>query len=181
MDKLCIKNRIRAVKLVRATMEEIAYFIHKNKECVNQIKVVHLLRDPRGRLNSLHKCCKFHYANPKPIFQMCLRQMNDVLIARELEKKFPGTFIEVQYEHLASDTKEVSESIYNFLFNSNLPNEISLWIKANRTKTRESLWNVNRNDSKATSLAWKNEISPKADSLIKQQCKRFLEHLKIIN
>ena len=178
MDKLCSANKMRAVKLVRATMDEIAYFIHKNKDCISQIKVIHLLRDPRGRLNSLHECCNFDYTNPRPVLQMCERQMQDVVIAKQLEELYSGTFMEVQYEHLASATEGVSESIYNFLFNSKHPDEVDKWINTNRSKTSETTWNTNRKDSMATSLAWMKEISPKADKVIKEQCKELLHHLE---
>ena len=181
MDKLCRQNKSRAVKIVRATMEEIAYFMNNNKNCVNQIKVIHLLRDPRGRLNSLHKCCKFDYTHPGQVVKMCQRQMKDVVIAKKLEELYPGTFMEVHYEHLASDTEQVSKGIYNFLFNSKLPDGVLKWIKANISKASELIWNANRNDFKATSLAWMKEMNPKAEKVIKQHCKELLNHLEHFN
>ena len=95
--------------------------------------------------------------------------MKDVMIAKQLEELYPGTFMEVQY--LASDTMEVSESIYNFLFHSKLPDEVQKWIKTSRSKTSERKFNTNRRDPKATSLAWKKQMSPKADKTVQQNCK----------
>ena len=179
MDKLCSKSSIRAVKLVRATMEEISYFLHKNKKCVRQIKVIHLLRDPRGRLNSLHKCCKFNYSDSKKVLEMCQRQIKDVIMAKQLEEIYPETFMEVHYEHLASDTVEVSQNIYNFLFNLNQPDEINKWIKSIRSIISESTWNTNRKDPKATSQAWKTEIPSKVEKVIKENCQELLKHLEL--
>ena len=177
MDEACSENKLRAVKLVRATMEEIAHFVHKNKECIDQIKVIHLLRDPRGRLNSLHKCCNFNYTNPKQILRMCERQMKDVDIAKRLTELYPNTIMEIQYEQLASDTMTVSQNMYKFLFDSNISTDVVKWITSNNSNKPEQTYNTNRKDSKLTSLAWKKEISPEAEKIIKEKCKKLINHL----
>ena len=177
MDKLCSKNKIRAAKVVRATMEEIGHFLHKNKECTNQIKVIYLLRDPRGRLNSLNSLHKFNYSNHKAVAKMCDREMKDVQTAKCLEDFFPGTFLQVKYEDLAADTIGVSERIYNFLFDSYLAPEVEKFMKANTSKTTENAWNTKREDPKATSLAWMMEMSPKANKIVQENCKELIDHL----
>ena len=55
MNKICAKSGRIATKLVRATMEEMRYFLLRNKEFIGSIKIIHLLRDPRGRVNSFLK------------------------------------------------------------------------------------------------------------------------------
>ena len=52
METTCATVKRTAIKLVRATMEEIQYLLLKNKEITHNIKILHLLRDPRGRFNS---------------------------------------------------------------------------------------------------------------------------------
>ena len=178
MDKLCMKNKIRVVKVIRATMEEIGNILHRNENCVSQIKIVHLLRDPRGRLNSLHDCCGFNYSKTNKISSMCHRQMKDVVIANKLKKSYPGTFLEVQYEQLASDIAKVSENIYNFLFDSNVPIEVKTWMKSDRNNQSETTWSTNRKNSKVTSLAWIDKMSPEAKHVVNHQCRKLISHIE---
>ena len=177
MDKVCSKNKIRAVKVVRSAMEEIAFFLHKNKECVSQIKLLHLMRDPRGKLNSYDICCGFNYSNKISVFQMCERQMKDVEIRLQLEKLYPGTLMEVQYEDLAADVLNVSEKIYSFLFKSIVPYPVKKWINISKIKTSKDNFSTNRKDPKATSLQWKKQISTKAERIVKLNCKNLLNHM----
>ena len=177
MDKICSGNDIRAVKLVRATMEEIRHFLEKNQKCINQIKVIHLLRDPRGRLNSLHECCKFNLSNINMISNMCDREMKDVQMVKQLEELYPGTLVELKYEDLAADTLKVSKNLYNFLWGTNPPLEIENWIKRNRTKASEKQGNTERRDPKSTSLAWMKKITLETYMLVKKRCQTLLNYL----
>ena len=140
-------------------------FSVKEQKCVNQIKVLHLLRDPRGKLNSYDNCCGFNYSDQKRVFQMCERQMKDVEIRNQLENLYPGILMEVQYEHLAADIFNVSDNIYSFWFKSKLPYSVKKWIQVSRNAIsgHRSNFNTNRKDPKGTSLAWKKEISSPAD------------------
>ena len=166
MDTLCRKNKLRAVKLVRATMEDIEHLLHRNKECVSQFKVIHLLRDPRDTLKSLYRCCGFNYTDQGMISEMCNRQIRDIEIAQKLDKLYPDTFIEVQYENLAADTIEVAEILYKFLFASPLMKKVKDWIELNNRNTSEKLHN-----------SYERENFLKMDGTVENNCKALINYL----
>ena len=104
--------------------------------------------------------------------------MKDAEMSKQLEKNYPGTLMEVQYEHLAADIFYVSENIYSFLFKSKVPYAVNKWIHISRNKTSGHHFSTNRKDPKATSLAWKKEISTKADRIVQNNCKKnLLQHM----
>ena len=80
------------------------YFLSRNKELIGRIKIIHLLRDPRGRVNSLRKLStklQTDKLNGGKLPVACERQMKDVTIWKQSEKQFPMTFLEIHYEDVA--------------------------------------------------------------------------------
>ena len=51
----------------------------------------------------------------------CNRQMKDVRIRKQLEKQFPGMFMEIRYEDVASDPVTMANRIYQFAYSQDVP------------------------------------------------------------
>ena len=130
MEQDCARHKRRATKPVRATMDEIHYFLSIYQNIAKHTKILHLLRDPRGRLNSFIQIGMRRL--PKFLVSMvCERQMKDLRIRKQLEKQFPGTFLEIRYEDVASDPINMANRIYQFLYSQNVSDTTKDWIQRN--------------------------------------------------
>ena len=182
MEKMCTKQHRRATKLVRATMEEIQYFLLKNENMNKNTKIIHLLRDPRGRLNSFINLHKKPYRLPNdPIRKVCRRQMKDIEVRKDLEKQYPNMFMEIHYEDAATNTIDVAKRIYQFVYSEDIPEKLMKWIKMNtknnNTDLKEADFGTSRRNSTATSLAWKQELDTETRLMIEKECKDLIGHL----
>ena len=166
-------------------MEEIQHFILQNRDIAEDIKILHLLRDPRGRLNSFlkyHSDLRLNHLTPHIVSTACERQMKDVRIRKQLEEQFPGMFLEIRYEDVASDPVTMATRIYHFVYSQDVPDEVKQWISYNTNNRNGSVPKEKktfRRNSTATSLAWKQELSVDYQNLIKTECKDLLQHLNL--
>ena len=185
MNDICARTKYKAAKLVRATMEEIQYFLLQNRDVAEDIKILHLIRDPRGRLNSFlnyHSDLRLYHLTAAIVSTACERQMKDVRIRKQLEEQFPGMFLEIRYEDVASDPVTMATRINHFLYYQDVPDEVKQWISYNTNNRNGSVpkeKNTFRRNSTATSLAWKQELSVDYQNLIENQCRNLLQHLNL--
>ena len=160
-------------------MEEIQYFLFKNQNMRRNLKIIHLLRDPRGMFNSFIKL--YQKPNKSSVRKVCKRQMKDIEIRKDLEKQYPNTFMEIHYEDAAANTIDVAKRVYQFIYSENVPEKIRQWIqthtKYNDTKVKEVLYNTRRRNSTATSLAWKQELDTETRLMIEKECKDVIHYL----
>ena len=186
MNEICARTRYKAAKLVRATMEEIKYFLLQNRDIAEDIKILHLLRDPRGRLNSFlnyHSDLRLHHLTRNIVSTACERQMKDVRIRKQLEEEFPGMFLEIRYEDVASDPVTMATRIYHFLYSQDVPDEVKQWISYNTNNRYGSAPREKktfRRNATATSLAWKQELRVDYQNLIEEECRDLLHHLNFV-
>ena len=152
-------------------MEEIQYFLLKNKLIADNVKILHLLRDPRGRFNSFLKIENSGQTGPLPEKEdknlhwlsqkaenVCQRIMKDVFIRKELEKQFPNMFMEIHYEDIAANPIEMANRIYQFAYSEDAPDTVKQWLDRNTNdpNSKEIVWNTNkttRKNSVATSTS----------------------------
>ena len=180
MDKLCLSKDIRVTKLVRATMEEISYFLEVNKDCSHKIKVIHLLRDPRGKINSMTKSgAKKRSFSTQQISSLCKRQIQDIKTRLELQKLYPYMFMELHYEDISSNPLSIAQKLYNFTYNSNMQLSAINWIKEHTESKAVHEHHILRKNSTATSIAWQTQIDPKLLHNIQIQCKDLMKYLKL--
>ena len=146
------------------------------------IKIIHLIRDPRGRLNSFINLHKKPYRLPDgAIRKVCRRQMKDVEVRKNLEKIYPNMFMEIHYEEAATNPVDVAKRIYQFVYSEDIPEKVRTWIqintKNNSTNLKEADFNTIRRNSTATSLAWKHELDTETRLMIETECKDLIVHL----
>ena len=162
VENMCTTIKRTAIKIVRATMEEIQYFLLKNKQIAHNVKILHLLRDPRGRLNSFASAfgLKNLINGSSAPTTACQRMMKDVVIRKELEKQFPDMFMEIHYEDIAANPIKMANRVYQFAFSEDAPDYVVQWLNMNthNSSNKENVWGfpkTSRKNSTATSIAWK--------------------------
>ena len=72
------------------------------------LKVIHLVRDPRAVLSTLKtfKTGQSLFAQNDAVKEAgwyCRRVVSDILIRRKLERKYPGIFLEVKFDEFAQN------------------------------------------------------------------------------
>ena len=179
MDRACADSPKIVTKLVRATMEEMQYFLSTNAKIINRTKILHLVRDPRGRISSVLKLgggWKFNYR--KDSIKLCNRQMKDIEIRKELEKRYPNMFMEIRYEDVAANPIEMANRIYQFAYAEDVPESVKEWIhnSTQNGSTAEQDFGTQRKNSTATSTAWKTKLSREKRQSIETDCKGLIEY-----
>ena len=179
MDEKCLAKSVRVTKLVRATMEEISFFLECNKQCSDQIKVIHLLRDPRGRINSLIHSKRYESFSENKISALCNRQLQDIQTRKKLEKVYPKMFTELLYEDISSNALQVSKRLYNFTYNATPSLSITNWIINHTQSTKASRGKIFRHNSTMISTKWKTQLNVQLIHDIQQKCKKVINYLNL--
>lgn len=179
---VCPLFPIRLIKTVRLRVEHTAHLL-ADPELPN-LKVIVLIRDPRGTMNSrstMDWCLKAQCAN---VTQVCEDLTQDVASAYDLRDKYPGRVYLVRYEDLSVDPYENVDKILEFLDlpqNSVVDNFIKTHTKTDRVvkipqkgeirkvKTRVDPYGTIR-DSKTTAFAWRTKMDINYINRIQKFC-----------
>ena len=172
-------------------MEDIQTLLDRNKECTNRFKIIHLLRDPRGTINShLHVPWLPYHANPsgmrKVVDRLCNRAMDDIKLRKQLETMYPYSFLEKHYHDMVADFIRNSEDIYDFVFHAKPPAEIYDFIRAvakgDVTKSDRAEFhpmNVVKRNSSETARKWTEELDPELMRYIEVSCGDLISYLNL--
>jgi len=142
---VCRRSRLRAVKVVRASMRSMERMLHD----VPNVRVIHLVRDPRGvalsRVN-LHESVRSAWTNSasrndrhemivREAMVYCQTVVEDVRKRKILEQQYPGQIMTVVYDDVVRDPRRSVREIYEFL---DLRVDESVYSRLNATLTVES-------------------------------------------
>ena len=106
------------------------------------IKVIQILRDPRGSLDSRiklgwmprHTAPSFAHS----VQSACQKTAENVKYGRSLETKYPGRYMEVYYRDIARFPVKTALRIYSFA-EFDMPEELLKWIVFNTSPSEEAL------------------------------------------
>ena len=168
----CTRMSLRAVKTVRFQMNSVPTLL----STVPDMKVVHLIRNPRGILLSAKRQIQGS-DNQEPIqwsnalsmqsTQLCKRLLLDIRARRAFESRNPDNFYQVLYEDLAMEPKHSIDILYQFL-NVTAPENLYSWVDDNM----ESLDTGANKETGKNSFAWKIDlnkaVNPGEDSVCSQ-------------
>ena len=172
LNKVCPLYPIKLIKTVRLNLEETESLI---KDPSLDLKILFLVRDPRGTYNSRSStaisnwCNKDQCADPEV---GCQQMMNNIKSAFDLETRYPGTIKMVRYEDLSMYPEDVVADMMDFL---DLPmiEELSSYIethtgseklkvvrnkKTHKLEHKKNPYGTSRN-STATAYAWREKLS----------------------
>ena len=190
-EKHCQTFTTRGVKIIRGTMEDIQKLLDRNIQCTERIKIIHLLRDPRGTINSrMHVPWYPHYNSSfrikKDADRLCNRAMDDIRLRKKLELFYPHSFMEKHYHDMVDDFLKNSEEIYDFVFNTKPPREIydfmRIVTKGDVTKSGESElhpMNVVKRNSTETARKWTEQLNQDLVKHIEVSCEDLISYLKL--
>lgn len=137
-EDTCRSAKHRVIKLLRMTLDNLVPVLQTNR----RLKIIHLLRDPRGILNShLDDGSVFtnnqRYRHIRARIQvLCERLQWDIKAGQELMKMFSDRFKIIHYESFGNLTG-VASDLYKFLGMSHTSEQQTmLEFLAKPTKTR---------------------------------------------
>ncbi|CAH1801029.1 unnamed protein product, partial [Owenia fusiformis] len=161
----CKSQKFQVVKTVRLTLGMAREIL----KVIPTVKVIHILRDPRG---ILHSRGNFH--GPEHIQfsrgdiglsakQLCERMADDNIQGNKLRSQYPGQFMEIKYEDFVDKPQHWMKRLYDFI-GKNIPSGLVETIKdqisgnctkSNKTHTDE-YFGVCRQSGRDNIEGWQN-------------------------
>ena len=132
-------------------------------------KVIQLFRDPRGAVLSRKKSgwSRGKYdrlGDPGRIARVyCQTALQDFRRRRELEEKYPGRTMQLEYGEFFADPEQALRNIYRFL-DLEFPSEKFLEIYHNKTHVK---------DSSQISTKWQRELTKSQINIVEDKCNTF--------
>lgn len=167
----CERAKYRVVKTIRLEMAEVRLLL----KVVPDLKVIHLLRDPRGMMCSrlFSKRCNVTRAQ---IYQLCDRLAMDFTDRRSLERQYPTNFMQVIYEDIVEDAISEAGRMYKFV-GADLPHNIKA-ILQDKTKyggKHDGAYGTYRKNSLKTAYNWTNIITWNTNDAVQKACSTVLK------
>lgn len=169
-EKKCLSNKGIGIKIIRINDINLLLPLVLDKEI--KLKVIHLVRDPRGMVASrlmlyYHKrkgvFSSMYFGNPMRdiVEEYCKTWLKNVEIARYV-KELRDNYLLIRYEDAAVDPFEAARKIYKFtgLQEGGIPRNVAEWLLNNTHKTnpKSSPYSTQR-DSKETAEHWRSKLT----------------------
>ncbi|XP_050406177.1 carbohydrate sulfotransferase 1 [Patella vulgata] len=164
----CANSKVSVMKTIRMSVKSLKPLMTK----FPTLKVVHLIRDPRGTLRSQQTVGEFKIKDAiNATVKFCSRVIDDLKASTELYKVFPGRIKTVRYEDIAEAPIKATDEIYKFI-GLNMTSSI-----------RDYIWNITsaghpdncvicttRNSSIATAYKWRQKLKFDVVTMIDNVC-----------
>ncbi|XP_013418647.1 carbohydrate sulfotransferase 3 [Lingula anatina] len=174
MKNVCDNSTLKVMKLVRLSMNAVEPILTQ----LPNVKVIHLLRDPRASLLSKKKAALFKCNLDCEVDQRCNKQLlPDITHGKVLEAKYPGRIMQIKYEDLAAKPLYWSTKIYSFI-GQKLPPVVEHWIhRATSSSEENGTYGTKRQNSSKTAHKWETEIGFEMAEKVDVVCKTVLDLL----
>ncbi|XP_013402197.1 carbohydrate sulfotransferase 5 [Lingula anatina] len=189
MKDVCNKSTLKAFKMLRLRMKHLPQLM----ELHPGLKIIHLVRDPRGILWSRRRLGRqyFRMSTENEGSILCLSMLQDIQARKELEKIYPGRFLQIRYEDNAAKPTVAAFKVYDFL-GFNVPRPVNGWLldsitpvemssndreARRRIRKMRSSFSTVRNDPKKTSHMWLRQMPSHMAYEVDEYCKEVLEYL----
>ena len=170
VKKRCEDARIRVFKTIRLRMSQVEELM----DAFPKMKVIHLVRDPRGMINSQLKT-KLVKKSGKPlqtiVSKYCRNIEDDVRLNQYLSRNKQGRIRLVKYEDLAEYPFQIVTALYRFA-KLNLTEEVIKHVnKSTSMNLRDDCaYCTTRRNSTKTAYQWHEEISDSVLALVDSLC-----------
>lgn len=114
----CKQAKFRIWKFIRLTMDSAELFL-KNYVDTSNLRIVHLVRDPRAmmdsqlRKNDMNVAVFSNFVNRTRY--MCWRMLRDLKLMDDLKKRYTDVFYSLRYEDLVDDPLKISRDLFRFI------------------------------------------------------------------
>ncbi|XP_054165999.1 carbohydrate sulfotransferase 1-like [Oppia nitens] len=175
---ICNKCQTSLVKALRAGVD---HYLSLYKKSVSQIKLVMLVRDPRGTMASRYDpnlvwCTAKHCKNITTLCRLMRLNINQLLDLKQ-NSRIAKDIVLVRYEELSTDVQIKSKQLFNFL-NIKHNFKVKTWIKnhTTRDKNRDNPHSGIRDSYKAA-FQWTKRLNKTMIIKIQNECSDVMKNL----
>ncbi|XP_069119099.1 carbohydrate sulfotransferase 1-like [Argopecten irradians] len=149
LAKECSKHSTFVTKIIRLPL----YSLKELMEQLPNLKIIHLLRDPRPTMLSqiMTGNVKNKYLRAN-VTKYCNRVYDDVVMAEDFNRMFPGRLLRVHYEDIVKEPFEITRKMYEFA-------GIAFTRKASDTISKLTGSTEKQKSSDATASAWRQRVN----------------------
>ncbi|XP_034305455.2 uncharacterized protein [Magallana gigas] len=176
LQQLCLQSPHRLIKTIRMPGSFAELFL----SYIPNLRIIHLVRDPRGILNSRAQAHFINYEDKGISFvfnHLCSRIWLDVQAIKRLQQDNPTRVYHVTYECLALYPEDTARMLYKDLSLDFTP-ELHDWLQmAFRNKAEQEFNHYKYGQSSSISQNWRSYIPVNANEKINQRCVKVLLEL----
>ncbi|XP_069104652.1 carbohydrate sulfotransferase 1-like [Argopecten irradians] len=182
------KSASRIVKTIRLSMDIVQLLM----STFPKLKVIHLIRDPRGmlisRMRTIPALCIKRNDMGLPARAVCGRYDRDIKIGKSLEAKYPNRLKTVLYEQVVEKPFDTSLQIFKYLglqpkstfetwMNEHMANaEDKLKESDKRPDNRVQQFSTYRSNSSATMNAWRSKLRFDDVKNVDKECSHLYQY-----
>lgn len=175
LKNTCLENTNIVVKVIRM---RVAWLSNLLGDGESSVRVVHLVRDPRGSFLSL-KRQDMRQKNPR---EWCPAILQDLKLVNLTKHRFPDSFTSIKYEDFCRDPETVATNLWKFISGDSraaLPQSWLNYLKVHtdpaHSRPRKRFGTL-RNTRKQTQ-AWRREISDTLLRSVETACGEVIDIL----
>ncbi|XP_042242250.1 carbohydrate sulfotransferase 4-like isoform X2 [Homarus americanus] len=162
LNQACRSEPIRVVKTIRTRLSWLLPLLNDSS---SRVKVIHLVRDPRGALISAWKI-KWTISSSVS----CCDIRKDLYSGKDILQVFPNRYLAVRYEDLCSDPWGMARLIFNFLGYQTLPPSTVAFVKSYTSHGNpERTFGIKRN-THSMQQKWRGDITEAELKKIETTC-----------
>ncbi|XP_071180914.1 carbohydrate sulfotransferase 4-like [Mytilus edulis] len=177
LEAMCKNSISILIKTIRISFDIFPKVVSK----IPDIKIIHLLRDPRAIIHSRRELGYVDYRKIKNVsYELCTKMVKNINNCNHVLQR--NVFI-LKFECLAAYPIIVTESLYTYL-NLEFTNETHSWLITHtkgKAMSFRMTYTVNVADSLLVSLKWMTQLPKNILSSIDQECQEVYKHLNIPN
>ncbi|KAL5020986.1 hypothetical protein ScPMuIL_000141 [Solemya velum] len=173
LKKICNQNKFRVIKTIRTNMATAKSLM----DCLPNLKIIHLIRDPRAVQNSRLRVGAFKFKKALNMTRhLCTAISNDLPIGQQINSAYKGRYMILRYEDLASKPIDMSRKLYNFLGNK-FTYSLEKFIFNITLAGNEDGCNIcsMRKNSREHIDSWRNFFPLGTVQMIDEECKSFYD------
>lgn len=186
-DKQCTRRDIVALKLIRLQRIQHLELVPGIKDA--NVYVIHLIRDPRGTMNSRLGFGTFYLDDienlkVKPLTpekmgiaaaNLCDREWDNIQYTEKLPDWLQGRFLRVTHDEMSLEPIKIAERVYEFL-GKKIPDDMSDFLISHTTVKEKGVLNTSRNSTEVLEK-WKNNLKPDIVRAIEDKCKNVMDFM----
>lgn len=178
MEDTCVSKHV-FIKTIRLSMEVVSLLL----DLIPDLKVIHLIRDPRGIIHSRFRGRVVNGSNLEVSAKsMCNRILMDVMRSYHLKSKYPGRIKTQLYEYLAENPLESLHDLHRFTNTTVLPSmKEYVYNHTMSGSKKRGYYNTIRENSTITSLTWRMRMKWEDVEVVDRQCQELYDHLGFIS
>ncbi|XP_053397041.1 carbohydrate sulfotransferase 3-like [Mercenaria mercenaria] len=164
-ENYCKKAPVKVMKFIKLRMKYLLRFLH----VYPNLRVVHLVRDPRGIFNS--RWVKQKHSHWKLIVQShCRTLIEDLTYSKQILVQYPNRLFIVSYENLANEPIRTAQEMFQFA-SLEFSNNIKMFLENQTLSNRDTCRHcTQRKNSSATAVKWRTKLDSYTAQFIQSAC-----------